>query len=674
MNGLLQPAIRLGHRLSFRAKFLLWSALMLIPLLYGMGSLVLRLQHDVQVARSEASGSQLLAPLPQIESALLQQRRLLSLQFHEQKPDGLAAQITTNAQQITQLLSQWHQQLQQAGERQAVGAVGQLDQDWQQANKAENSNVTDVTRRYDQLLTTVHALYKRYAAERGLVQDPDISGYYMVQLTTDRLPYLRDLLGQLRDRGALVADFGLFQAQDYAGMRFRLDLLQAGVHALQTDLGLLYELDSTARGALQSQTQAVFSQIGAASQLIEDKMMKDQNVQLTPEQLLTQGDALDKQLQQLQAEAWQRLDQGLKLREQASLMEFYGVLGVVGGLLLVYGYLMLGAYLALQQTVHAVRAVAARVNTQDLSQSIPVVGQDELAAISRDYNQTLQTLRGLMEQVRQTAMQVVTQAETIADRTGSAEQAIAGQQGETHQVAAAVRQLGATSLDMASHAVLASDMTRATQQSVDSGERVIGRTLGALDSIHHSVENTASQVTRLVEQCANIGGVVDVIQGVAEQTNLLALNAAIEAARAGELGRGFAVVADEVRSLAARTRNSTTEIQRMIEQLQGDAQGASSAMAAVASQTQEGAGLAQSVKQALVEITGQVTRMVDTNTVMASAIEEQTAVVSDIERNIELISAGSDETLQVALAAREAAVTIHDQTMSLRQMVQGFTL
>lgn len=49
-------------------------------------------------------------------------------------------------------------------------------------------------------------------------------------------------------------------------------------------------------------------------------------------------------------------------------------------------------------------------------------------------------------------------------------------------------------------------------------------------------------------------------------------------------------------------------------------------------------------------------------------------MVSDIERNIELISAGSDETLQVALAAREAAVTIHDQTMSLRQMVQGFTL
>ncbi|MEM0554701.1 MULTISPECIES: methyl-accepting chemotaxis protein [Aeromonas] len=668
MKWIFNPAIRLGNQLSFKYKFLLWSCLMLLPLAYSMANLLGRLQDDNEQARKELAGVINLAPVPAIEQALLTHRNLVTQHAYEQNPVG-EDKVKAAAQAVDDSLRAF------ADTRQDNPAFDALKQGWATLqSEGSKLEVDQSNLRHDKLLTEVRHLYKNITAASSLIQDPALGTYYMVILTSERLPQLRDLLAQVRDRAATIADFGLFQAEGYSGLRFRLDLINATLQELEADLTLLYQIEPAYRAELGQQTDALLQQVRQGVDTMENKMMKDQLVQLSTKEVLALGDGLDNTITKLAGQVRQRLEADLHQRMAANQRHFWWVTAPLTAILLLYIYLMIGAYLSLRDTVGRVREIAARVNAQDLSQHIEIVGQDELAAISRDYNVTLETLRTLMRRVRENGVTVVESATEIEDRTCRSQEVIAAQQGETHQVATAIKELAATSQDMAGNALQAARMTQEAQQVVGQGEAVVDRTIKAIDHINREVLRTAESIGQLEQQCSQIGGVISVIRGIAEQTNLLALNAAIEAARAGEQGRGFAVVADEVRSLASRTQGATVEIQQMIEQLQSGARASVNAMSAASREAQEGVGLAQEAQHAFGAITEKVDRMVDTNAIIASAIEQQGAVVNEIERNVVRISDGSDEALQVANEARDAARQIHQLTEQLRSMVQSFIL
>ncbi|WP_421344719.1 methyl-accepting chemotaxis protein [Aeromonas veronii] len=668
MKWIFNPAIQLGNQLSFKYKFLLWSCLTLLPLTYSMTNLLGRLQDDNVQANRELAGVVNLAPVPTIEQALLTHRNLVTRHAYEVDPVG-DDQVKAAAQTVDQSLQAF------ADTRQNNPSFEVIQQGWAALqSEAGKLEVEQSNLRHDKLLTEVRHLYKHITASSSLIQDPALGTYYMVILASERLPQLRDLLAQVRDRAATIADFGLFQAEGYSGLRFRLDLISATLQELEADLTLLYQIEPAYRAELGQQTDALIQLVRQGVETMENKMMKDQLVQLSTKEVQALGDKMDEAITALAGQVRQRLEADLHQRLTANQRHFWWVTAPLTASLLLYLYLMIGAYLSLRDTVGRVRDIAARVNAQDLSQHIEIVGQDELAAISRDYNVTLETLRTLMLRVRENGVTVVESATEIEARTCRSQEVIADQQGETHQVATAIKELAATSQDMAGNALQAARMTQEAQNVVGQGEDVVERTIRAIDHINREVLRTADTIGQLEQQCSQIGGVISVIRSIAEQTNLLALNAAIEAARAGEQGRGFAVVADEVRSLASRTQGATVEIQQMIEQLQSGARASVNAMSAASREAQEGVGLAQEAQHAFGAITEKVDRMVDTNAIIASAIEQQGAVVNEIERNVVRISDGSDEALQVANAARDAARQIHQLTEQLRSMVQSFIL
>lgn len=241
-------------------------------------------------------------------------------------------------------------------------------------------------------------------------------------------------------------------------------------------------------------------------------------------------------------------------------------------------------------------------------------------------------------------------------------------------VAAAATELSQTARDMsstvstsshlASGATTAAHSTNANIQSVASATEELSASVreisGQLQKTNMLVHQSTEKAENADKLAADLGAasrrveeVMGMISDIAGQINLLALNATIESARAGEAGKGFAVVASEVKNLAGQTDKSINETKKVIEEMRS----ASDAIAV-----------------ALSEIKASVSNISTATTTVASAVEEQSATTSEISRSMQTAAHGTqtvtDNLGQVSANAGAASEQMLAASLELSQQAE----
>ncbi len=307
----------------------------------------------------------------------------------------------------------------------------------------------------------------------------------------------------------------------------------------------------------------------------------------------------------------------------------------------------------------------------NLSVKAEETGKNEVSQLAHDVNQTIAQLRhtvGSLVRVSEDVASASTELATVMTQSSvNSDQ----EKLEVEQVASAINQMESAAAEVSNNAQMADSASAEARMLTETSLSMFEESTRAGTKMAEQLNNAAIVVTSLKEQSEQIGQVIEVIQGISEQTNLLALNAAIEAARAGESGRGFAVVADEVRMLAARTQESTKEIQAIIEELQQQSGAANESMHSSLDMLKHNQDMAEEVSQSLNNINNAISDLSAINAQVATASEEQKQVTTDINNNLtniyQLVSQNVTGITQSAAAAQELSGLAETQQQELKQ-------
>lgn len=340
------------------------------------------------------------------------------------------------------------------------------------------------------------------------------------------------------------------------------------------------------------------------------------------------------------------------------------------------------------KSITNVTKLTKTISSGDLTHVLDVNSEDELGAMTGNLNKMAANLRDVFKSIINNLDNIAGTSEELtssADQTQNAAEQVAismqdmaekseSQAKGTEEISSSIFKMYDGIKGIKGNVDFANKLSYDATELAENGKCVIDKAIVQMGNISDNVAHSTNTVNLLGDKSTEINNIVAVINDISSQTNLLALNASIEAARAGEHGKGFAVVAEEVRMLAEQSNDATSNISKLIEEIQNDIKNAIESMNKGTVAVADGKNMISDAATSFNTILNSIKKVSNEMNAVTKVIQKLYNYSDDVignAKNITDISGKTSNQIQnVAAASEEQAALMKQVTEAAESLTQ----